>query len=362
MARATDCKQSKLWNIREDFTDVTIVCLDKKTIAAHKIILSSSSQLLHQLCSVSSKISLPKAPLQTVEDLLKFVYTDQVPTDKGRYNEFVVLAKKLEVQGLPAVEPHEDQSNDPLEDQSKDPLVDHTDQPLKANQPNSNKRKRKGLPSVEPLEDQSDEPHEDQSNDPLEDQSNDPLVDQSDQPLKANQSKSNKRKRKSDSKTDPASKHLKKDAKDKSNSTEPTENLIKQTEITDLPNEILLKILSHVQTSDLMKKVSLVSNRFNQLSKDHLAQVSVHWEEQSGNLNIKKFFNGKNRIQEVYVPSTLSQYDLKTFLEHAIVQQKLTTAIYTNSSLGDNAVVDLLARHPEKARQLQKLVLKNRLG
>ena len=300
MARAQDWKQSRLWNIREDFTDVTITCLDKKIIAAHKIILSSSSQLLHQLCSISSKISLPKAPLQTVEDLLKFIYTDQVPTDKHRYNEFVILAKKLEVQGLPSVEPHEDQSNDPL-------------------------------------------------------------VDQSDQPLKANQSNSNKRKRKSGPKTDPVSKCLKKDAKDKSNSTEPTENLIKQTEITDLPNEILLKILSHVQTSDVMKKVSLISNRFNQLSKDHLAQVSIHWEEQYGNLNVKKFFNGKNRIQDVYVPSSLSQYNLKTFLELAIVQQKLTTAIYTNSSMGDRAVEDLLVSYPGKARQLQKLVLKNRL-
>ena len=136
MEGATDCKQSRLWNIKEDFTDVTIICLDKKNVAAHKIILSSSSQLLHQLCSVSSKISLPKAPLKTVEDLLKFIYTDLVPTDRDRYNEFVILAKKLEVQGLPSGEPLEDQSNEPLEDQTDD-------QPSKANQSNSNKRKRK---------------------------------------------------------------------------------------------------------------------------------------------------------------------------------------------------------------------------
>jgi len=304
-------------------SDVTISCLGKEIVQGHKRILSASSPFLRRLYSVTSEISLTETPLQTVEDLFKFIYMSQVPTDKVRFNEFVILAKKLEVQGLPSVEPHEDQSDEPLEDQS-------------------------------------------------------------DEPLKANQSKSNKRKRKSDEEQT-APKRFKKIAQEKSNSTEPkrkrrgsqsdtdaetdteaTENLIKQTEITDLPNEILLKILSHVQTSDLIKKVSLVSNRFNQLSKDHLAQVSVHLAGQyAANLGKKEliqFFNGKNKIQEVYVPSTMSQYNLVMFLEHAIVQQKLTTAIYTNSSLGDNAVVDLLARHPEKARQLQKLVLKNRLG
>lgn len=101
-----DSKEN-LWKIREEFTDVTITCLENKTISAHKIILSASSHVLHQLCYVSSEICLSESPLATVHSLLEFIYTGRVPandasdaTDGDLYNDFCRLAKNLEVTGL----------------------------------------------------------------------------------------------------------------------------------------------------------------------------------------------------------------------------------------------------------------------
>jgi hypothetical protein len=57
---------------------------------------------------------------------------------------------------------------------------------------------------------------------------------------------------------------------------EPPKRLKKEfTEMTDLPPELLIKILSHIPTKQLVKHVGLVSKQMNDLSKDSGVGISV---------------------------------------------------------------------------------------
>ena len=305
--------QSRLWSIKEDFADVTISCFGKKNIFGHKIILSASSPLLHRLCLLSSEVSLSEAPIKTVENLLKFIYTGQVPTDRDLYNDFFVLAKNLDVQDLPTANSLKNQSG------SSD------------GQPGLNgarKRKQFLSDSEQPLSKRSKSPAED-----------------SDSVVKSVPEVSNIK--------------LALEVSKLKSTPEASMNHSKNG-ITRLPNEILLKIFSYVETNDLVKQVSLVSKRFNHLSKDPSAYVSLHLNGQenftSGKFDFKKtqeFLAGKDRIQEVHIPYIYDRSNLNDFMERTILQQKFTRVIDSNYI---EEVLKLLKEHPEKARKLEKLV------
>jgi hypothetical protein len=380
----------RLWNIKE-FTDITISCFGEKNISAHKIILSASSLLLHKLCSVSSKISLSEAPIKTVMDLLKFIYTGQVPTEKHVYNDFLVLAKKLEVLGLPALKPLnnnnnnvDDNNNTSDNGNNKNSNYINKDNKDNANYENNSNNNNYNNNDIENNEKNSN--NNNNSNNKINSKNNNnsnnnnsnKSTDNSNNYNRSNnsnnQSKTNDRKRNNcQSKDDNFNSKKCKSSlelfKNKSNSKPAKKGL------TDLPDEILIKILSYMKTPDVVVKVSQVSHRFNQLSNDPSSHVALHLYKQSTHYKtpelkqMLKFLKGKNKVKEVYINisfrrqfycSKLQSSLMDSIINKTIVQQKGTSVIIlslTDGGFCTEKILNLLAQHPEKARQLHKIVL-----
>jgi hypothetical protein len=296
----------RLWNMKEEFSDVTINCFNSKKISANKNILSASSSLLHRLCSVSSEISFSEAPIKTVENLLKFIYLDEVPNDKDLYNDFFMLAKKLKVLGFQSLKSFNNQSGSLV---SQSDSFDNQSGCLSNQYGSSESKKRKVKPD-------DDDPQ-------------------------------------------PGSSKKRKIVPEVSTAKlEPVKKLHNKG-ITDLPNELLLKVFSYVSTSDMMGKVALVSNRFNQLNKDPESHVALHFPQKRTYYELatlKQFLAKKNKIQEVHLPC-IPKENLDTFLDLSVWQQKLTTVISTGNFNCESGILKLLADRPDKARQLRKLII-----
>ncbi len=75
--------------------------------------------------------------------------------------------------------------------------------------------------------------------------------------------------------------------------------------IDDLPDEVLLRILSYLPTSDLVLNMSLVSKRFNRLSKDREAHTSVTFAKDLNLLRYREtiydFLKEKTSVEHVKV-------------------------------------------------------------
>ena len=87
-----------------ELTDVTLVCDDKKQFRAHKIVLSACSSVfkciisdLPQNCSV---IYLRGIQHQEVESILEFMYLGVATFYQERMNEFLNVAKNLEIREI----------------------------------------------------------------------------------------------------------------------------------------------------------------------------------------------------------------------------------------------------------------------
>src|SRR5574343_1695946 len=89
--------------------------------------------------------------------------------------------------------------------------------------------------------------------------------------------------------------------------------------IDDLPDEVLLNILSYLPTSDLVLNMSLVSKRFNRLSKDREAHTSVTFAKDLNLLRYREtshdFLKEKPSIEHVKV-STLHWRPVSQDPEH----------------------------------------------
>ena len=80
---------------------------------------------------------------------------------------------------------------------------------------------------------------------------------------------------------------------------EPPKRLKKEfTEITDLPPEILIKILSHIPTKQLVRHVGLVSRQMNELSKDSGVGISVTFYQGIKPERVEDIF--KNRSHQLH--------------------------------------------------------------
>ena len=97
-----------------DFTDVTLACDDNGRLEAHKLILSSSSPVLGQILVGNPHqhplIYFRKVKFSCLQSLVQFIYLGQVEVEQTELQDFINLAKELEIEGL---------SNDP-QDISKD--------------------------------------------------------------------------------------------------------------------------------------------------------------------------------------------------------------------------------------------------
>ena len=85
-------------------TDVTIICDDQKIVKAHKIILSACSPVFKTIIdSVSPEtavIFLRGIKLEDMEAILEFMYSGQVTLDQTRIEEFITVAKNLQIKEL----------------------------------------------------------------------------------------------------------------------------------------------------------------------------------------------------------------------------------------------------------------------
>ena len=85
-------------------TDVTLVCDDKVKIRAHKIVLKACSpvfeNILENINSSESVVYLRGINHQEMESVLQFMYLGEATFYHDRMNEFLSVAKTLEIKEL----------------------------------------------------------------------------------------------------------------------------------------------------------------------------------------------------------------------------------------------------------------------
>ena len=84
-----------------ELTDVTLVCDDKRQIKAHKIVLSACSPvfkgIINDIPQNNSVIYLRGIQHQEMESILEFMYLGVATFYQERMNEFLNVAKNLEI-------------------------------------------------------------------------------------------------------------------------------------------------------------------------------------------------------------------------------------------------------------------------
>ena len=90
-----------------EFSDVTLSCTDsgRKSIQAHKFILSAHSPVFKEMFVNQNKFTIPYIYLKNVSyenlsSLLDFIYCGVVKVPKLNLTEFLSLAQEFEIQGL----------------------------------------------------------------------------------------------------------------------------------------------------------------------------------------------------------------------------------------------------------------------
>ena len=94
----------KEMRMNEDFSDVTLVSEDKKLIKAHKNILSACSPFFKEILKteINSKpiIYLKGIHHFEVESIMQFIYLGEATFYEERMDEFLAVAKSLEIEGF----------------------------------------------------------------------------------------------------------------------------------------------------------------------------------------------------------------------------------------------------------------------
>ena len=87
-----------------ELTDVTFICDDKRQFKAHKIVLSACSTVLKNILNDhpqdSSIIYLTGIQHQEMESILEFMYLGVATFYQERMNEFLNVAKNLEIKEI----------------------------------------------------------------------------------------------------------------------------------------------------------------------------------------------------------------------------------------------------------------------
>ena len=85
-------------------TDVTLISEDKKQFKAHKVVLSASSPVFKNIitgCSLSNPlIYLRGIQSFEIESILQFIYLGEAKFYQDRMNEFINVAKSLEIKEI----------------------------------------------------------------------------------------------------------------------------------------------------------------------------------------------------------------------------------------------------------------------
>ena len=87
-----------------EMTDVTLISEDKKQFKAHKVVLSASSPVFKNIitgCSLSNPlIYLRGIQSFEIESILQFIYLGEAKFYQDRMNEFINVAKNLEIKEI----------------------------------------------------------------------------------------------------------------------------------------------------------------------------------------------------------------------------------------------------------------------
>jgi len=149
------------------------------------------------------------------------------------------------------------------------------------------------------------------------------------------------------------------------------QDLPAQVALGDLPDELLVKIFSYLQTKDLHAAVSRVCKRFHRISQDAGANIAVQiprreWNEDELDLMLQ-FLDGKNKIQEVElnhikVPGVWKDVNndfgvdaFRLMFKLAVLDQKMTKSLKLSGYVAP--ALEMLKNKPEKAKQIQKFHL-----
>ena len=105
-----------------DFSDVTFVTEDRKQIRSHKNILSACSPFFKEILQIekglNSIIFLRGINYSEIESILEFIYLGKATVVEGRLDEFLNVARSLEIKEVS----HEEMVANNLPDLNKDKL------------------------------------------------------------------------------------------------------------------------------------------------------------------------------------------------------------------------------------------------
>ena len=106
----------------ENFADVTLVCDNKKTVGAHRNILSACSPVFKDILLMSTQSNHPVIYLRgiqysEIESILQFMYLGEAKFYEERMNKFLCAVKDLEIKELcKGVESNEPQRENTLDE------------------------------------------------------------------------------------------------------------------------------------------------------------------------------------------------------------------------------------------------------
>ena len=90
--------------VKKEFSDVTLVCEDDKTINAHKFILCSSSSFFEKILLLNPHknpmIYLKGIKFKELESIVRFIYLGQTEVRQIDLSDFIEAAKDLHINGL----------------------------------------------------------------------------------------------------------------------------------------------------------------------------------------------------------------------------------------------------------------------
>ena len=300
-----------LWSIRDRFSDVTIRCKNNQTLRAHKIVLSAASKQLLDLCTNNDVIDSTGISLEVIEHLLEFIYTGQTPTDDNHLKQEVSdLAKLWGVKSgrnsQATQELAEDQISDGEEESNPDlKELEDTRTMVQGEFPDQSARLTEGGPGEE----------------------------------------------------NPASEEKIPDQEEQLPEQE-IANCV-ATNLTAIPDELIVKIFSYLSTWNLLFSAPKVSQQFSRLSQDSGAHVSVDLTRCYLTFaEVKTFLEGKRQIESIQMnldQVTADPDEMRWILDSAILDQKKIRSVILSMNDQGSLLFNKLADNPSKAEQIRHL-------
>ena len=96
MFRSSDVR-SKFWELRDDFTDVTLICGDGE-VRAHKVVLATSSEYFRRELKKRKncrKLSLTNFSREELGDAIELIYKGAIQVESKKYERFFEIVKSL---------------------------------------------------------------------------------------------------------------------------------------------------------------------------------------------------------------------------------------------------------------------------